>query len=116
MAEQDRLQFGRRDLESLVLDEFLEPVDHVQVAIGVDVAEVTGAQPAVGIDHRGRGLRVVEVALHHLRPAHPDLALFADPGVRPADRVDDPRLRVRHRDADRFRPEPARRRDVRGRR
>ena len=78
MAEQDRLQFGRGDLESLVLDEFLEPVDHVQVAVGVDVPEVAGVQPPVGIDHGRRGLRVVEIALHHLRPAHPDLAVLAD--------------------------------------
>src|SRR6516164_3751996 len=42
------------------------------------------------------------------------IALFADAEVRPPGRVDDPRLGVRHRDAHRSRPEPARRRDVRG--
>ena len=54
MAEQDGLQFGRGNLESLVLDELLEPVDHVQVTVGIDVAEVTG-QPRTH-PHRRRHL------------------------------------------------------------
>ena len=78
VGEQQRLELGRRHLEALVLDELLEPVDDEQVPVGVDVADVAGVQPAVGVDRVGRGLRVVEVALHHLRTPDPDLAVGVD--------------------------------------
>src|SRR5438874_396245 len=39
----------------------------------VDAADVAGAQPALP-QHLGSTLRIVPVALHDLRPPHPDLA------------------------------------------
>jgi len=54
MPQQDRLQLGRRDLEPLVPDQLLDPVHHVHVAIGVEVADVAGAQPAIAGQGRGR--------------------------------------------------------------
>src|SRR5207248_7555106 len=97
----------------LVLDQLLEAVDHVQVAALVDPADVPGAQPTVGRDHlRGR-LGLVEVALHHLRTPHPDLACvgggppFRRAGRSPSPRrppaLDDPALGVGMQQADRAR-------------
>ena len=69
----------------------------------VDVPDVTGVQPAVGVDGLGGGLGVVEVADHHLVAARHDLTLLAgghlvavgiddlhlDAGERPPRRVGD---------------------------
>ena len=56
VREQQCLQLGRRHLEALVLDQLLEPVDDVEVPVGVDVADVAGVQPAVVVDRLlGRG-------------------------------------------------------------
>ena len=57
VGEQHRLQLGGRDLEALVLDELLEPVDDEEVAVLVDVPDVAGVQPAVVVDGGGGGLR-----------------------------------------------------------
>ena len=78
VGEQQRLELGRRHLEALVLDELLEPVDDEEVAVGVDVADVAGVQPAVVVDRVRRRRSLFEVALHHLRAAHPHLAVFVD--------------------------------------
>ena len=61
---------------------------------------------------RGGGLRVVQVALHHLRAADPDLAVDADPEGVAGERVDDQHLGVRRGHADRARLEPAGGREV----
>jgi hypothetical protein len=50
VATQDGLEFGRGDLESFDLDEFLEPVEQVQVAIGVEACDVASVQPAVSVE------------------------------------------------------------------
>lgn len=73
MGEQCRLQLGRRHLESLEFDELLQPVDHVDVGVGV--AEVAGVKPPVFVNRGGGRRRIVEVALHHLRPLDPQLAI-----------------------------------------
>ena len=57
MGEQQGLELGRRDLESLVLDQLLEPVDDVDVAVRVDLGDVARVQPAVGVDRRRRRRR-----------------------------------------------------------
>jgi hypothetical protein len=91
VGAQQRLQLGRGHLGALVLDELLEPVDHEQVAVGVDVAEVAGAQPAAGSEGGRRRLRPVAVAAHHLGAAHPQLPCPAGAEVAAAERVDDGR-------------------------
>jgi hypothetical protein len=113
VAEQDRLQLGRGHLETLVLDELLEPVDHVQVPVRVHVPEVAGVQPPVRVDGRRRGLGVVQVSLHHLGPAHPDLPFGAGVAIGAGHRVDDPGLRARGGDPHRSGPEPTWRGQVR---
>ena len=103
MGEQQRLELGGWDLEALVLDELLEPVDDVEVAVGVDVADVAGVQPTVIVDRGLRGGVVVQVALHHLWASNPHLAVLVDTERRPGDRIDDVDLGVGDRDADRAR-------------
>lgn len=53
-------------LKALDLDELLESVLDVEVAILVVVANISSPQPAVSVDHVGRGLRVLVVPQHHL--------------------------------------------------
>src|SRR5271166_2450057 len=60
---QDLLDLARIDIEPAADDHVLLPVDNVEVAILVDSAEVTGAEPAAG-NRRGRRLRLTPVPLH----------------------------------------------------
>ena len=46
----------------------------LQIACSVELSDVAGVQPAVGVDRGRGGLRVVEVAQHHVRPAQQHLA------------------------------------------
>ena len=79
-------------------------------AVGVDLGDVAGVQPAVSVDRLGGPLRIVAVAEHHELAAHEQLAvlreLHLDAGRRRADgadpdvarAVDRPaRARLRHR-------------------
>ena len=77
MTQQDRFQLGRRDLHPLVFDELFDPIDDEDVAVGIDVAHVTGMQPAFFVDRRCGSFGVAQVAVHDQRPANPDLALLA---------------------------------------
>ena len=75
MRQQDGLQLGRRHLVSLVLDQLLEAIHDIEVAVRVGVANVAGVQPAIVIENLRGGGRVVEIALHHLGTANQDLAV-----------------------------------------
>ena len=59
-------------------DHVLGPVRDVQEAVLVQVADVTGVEPAVA-ERLGRRLRVVEVAVHHRLVAQAHLSVLADP-------------------------------------
>ena len=50
---------------------------------------LTGAEPALPVDRLPRGLLVVQVALHHLRPPALELALLAPAHHRLGHGVDD---------------------------
>lgn len=58
MAEQQGFEFCGGDLVALVFDEFLDPVDDGQPAVGVDAADVAGVHPPVGVDHVGGGVEL----------------------------------------------------------
>ena len=47
MREQRRLDFGRVDVLAARDDQVVAPIEHVQVAVGVQIAQVAGVQPAV---------------------------------------------------------------------
>src|SRR6185369_11753647 len=81
------------------LDELFEPVDDEQKAVVVDDADVAGMQPPVRVDGARRSLGVVEIALHDLRPADPDLAGLVRAEIPARFRADDSALRVRYQRA-----------------
>ncbi len=95
MGQQERLELCRRDLKTLVLDELLEPVDDVEVAVVVDVADVAGVEPALVVDAVGGRVRVVEVSLHHLWSTDPHLAVGIEVEIGASLRIDDPDLGLR---------------------
>ncbi len=61
-------------MKALDLDEFLDPIRDEQVAIRIEVADVSGAHPAVDHAGRGRGIGIVRITRERLRPAEPELA------------------------------------------
>ena len=97
VAEQHRLDLGRRHLEPVHLDHLLRAVGQVDPALRLEPADVAGAVPAVG---EGVGGGLVGQVAGHDRPA-PDLDLADLPGGRtsPGVEVGDPEL-----DAGRWQP------------
>src|SRR5206468_4084353 len=81
VVEQHGLEFGRGNLVALVLDQLLYPVDDRVAAVLVYHRDVAGVQPPLAVDRRRRGLRVVQVALHDLRPSDPQLTGLTGAGV-----------------------------------
>ena len=81
MGEQQAFEFSWRHLETLVLNEFLQSVNDEHVPVFIKVSNVAGVQPAIGIDGFGGGLVVVQVTLHDLWTAHPQLTIAADIAV-----------------------------------
>ena len=78
------LDLGAVDVLAAGDDHVLGPVDEVQVAVGVEVADVAGAVP-LAVEHGlGRLLGLVPVPGHHVRALDHDLADLA--GRRPAAR------------------------------
>ena len=61
--------FGRVDIESAADIHIFESVGDLQVAGFVDRSDVTGMQPPFGINGRGGGLRIIEVAEHDIGSA-----------------------------------------------
>ncbi len=51
--------------------------------VGVELADVAGVHPAVGVDRLGRPLLVAVVAGHHQRAADQHLAVVGDPQLHP---------------------------------
>ena len=75
MREQDCLELRRRHLVALVLDQLLQSIDDEEVTIVVRMADVSAMEPAILVkDLLGRGA-VVQVALHDLRSADPELTV-----------------------------------------
>ena len=99
MGEQHLLDLARIDVGAAGDDEVLGAVLEVQIAVGVEGADVAGVQPAAA-QGRGRGLVVAPIAGHHHVAAAEDFAGLArrqwpvlrvrnhhlDAGIRPAGR------------------------------
>src|SRR5574338_178783 len=82
---------GRHVLAVGQHDDVLQPIRDPDAADLVELADVAGVEPAIGIDDPGRLRLIVQIALHDLRPARQDLprlAVDADLGLgyRPPDR------------------------------
>src|SRR6185503_8661155 len=85
--------------EALALDELLHAIDDRELAALVHEADVARAEPAVRVDRRARRVGAAEVALHHLRAAHPHLAALAVTHVAAALGIHQARLGARERRA-----------------
>ena len=96
MAPQQRLELGRRDLEPLVLDQLLQPIDDREVPVPVDAPDISRVQPPGGVERGRRGLRVVQVSRHYLRAADQELPVLVRPEVGAGRRIYDPALGIRH--------------------
>ena len=93
VAHQHVLHLGGIDVLAPGHDHVLDPVVDVEVAVGVEVADVAGTEPPVLVDRLARRLRVVPVALHHLLAAHEDLPRdFGFDDVGTGHHVDDAQL------------------------
>src|SRR6185437_14977201 len=91
--QQQALELRGSYLVPFDLDQLLQAVDDREIPLGVDRADVACVQPTLLVDGvRGR-LGIVQVALHHLRAAYPDLAGFADSSVVTRLYVDEATLR-----------------------
>ena len=102
MAVEDGLHLGRPDLVAGRVDHALEPVDHEEVAVLVDAAEIAGAKEglAIVLDERGGGcLRIAPITLEHLRAARQYLADFAAGDFARSAGFDYARVGVEDRDA-----------------
>ena len=78
MADQQALELSGRDLEALVLDQLLDTIGDVKVAVAVLVTDVAGLEVAVGCQRVVRAFRVIVVALEDIRAFNPELACVAD--------------------------------------
>ena len=105
VAQQHGLDLARVDVLPAPDDHLLEPARDPAVAALVHRPQVAGVQPAVGVDRRGGGLRVAQVAVHDEVAAGADLA---DGPARARSsagaRVDDLHLGLRQRPPQRSRP------------
>src|SRR5207247_3164101 len=90
MAPQQRLELSRRDLEPLVLDQLLQPIDDREVPVPVDAPDISRVQPPGGVERGRRGLRVVQVSRHYLRAADQELPVFVRPEVGAGRRIYNP--------------------------
>lgn len=100
VAEQEVLELGGRDADTLDLDHLLEAVGDGDEALGVDGADVACVQEAVPVERLARRLGVVQVAHDDLGPAGPDLAGLVEPAFAARVRLDDLDLGARDDGAD----------------
>ena len=76
MREQRRLDLGRIDVFAARDDQVVATIEHVQVALRVQVAKVAGPQPGTG-----HPWSLVQVAWADGRSADADLAVRLDPNL-----------------------------------
>src|SRR6185312_13520254 len=70
------LDVARIDLVAAGDDDVLDAVDEEKVTVGVEVADIAGAQPATA-EHRGGRLGLAPISRHDLRSAHRHFAALA---------------------------------------
>ncbi|MHC2533441.1 hypothetical protein ACVJMY_003010 [Bradyrhizobium diazoefficiens] len=76
MAEQDLFHLERRDLLPAAIDDVLDAADDEEIAVGIEIAEIAGPEPAVAEGGLRRRL-VIIIATAHVRAAQHDLAVCA---------------------------------------
>ena len=73
VLQQARFHLSRRNFFACAVDHIFDAVHHQQESIGIQVADVAGAEPAIG-HGPGGGLGLRPVALHHRDAAQPNFA------------------------------------------
>src|SRR5256885_5213678 len=68
MAPQQRLELSRRDLEPLVLDQLLQPIDDREVPVPVDAPDISRVQPPGGVERAAVASRLVRYPAITFRP------------------------------------------------
>src|SRR5215470_15865476 len=92
VGQQDGLELGGRDLVSLVLDQLLHPVGHIEPPVRAGGDDVAGVDPSVGVD-RGRARpRIAEVPAHRARRADQQFTRLAWAQIGPGTGVNYPAL------------------------
>ena len=100
MAVHQAFHFRRPYLEAGRIDHAFDPIDDEEVALFVDVPQVTGAEEAFSIqfDKRFlRFLRTLPVPLEHLRTMGNDLAHFTGRQFLAAFHINDARIDIEYR-------------------
>src|SRR5262249_12461908 len=83
MRPQPVFEHGRGDILAAGRDDqFLLPARDAQEAFVVERADVTGVQPAVGVEHLGGRIRVAPVTAEYPGSGPQDLAVLSDPEAR----------------------------------
>src|SRR6185369_7527887 len=95
MSQQHRFEFGRRHLETLVLDQLLRTIDDEEVPVFVYVTDVASVQPTFPIDGPSGRFRFVQVSFHDLWTTHTDLALLSRTERLTTFEIDNLALRIR---------------------
>src|SRR5699024_11992584 len=79
VGERGRFELGGVDVLSAGDEHVLEPVDDEEEPVIVEVADVTGVEPAAGGERGSGGRLVVPVGTHDIGSAGHDLAADAGP-------------------------------------
>ncbi len=77
MAVKRLVDLARRDVLAALDDQLLQAAGDEDIAGLVHASEIAGPEPAIGSQRLGSGLRIPEIAVHHVRSAHQNLALRA---------------------------------------
>ena len=64
MAVDRALDLGRIDVLAAGDDHVLGPVEHIDVAVFIEVTDIAGGDPAVGINRAGSGFGQLPIAEH----------------------------------------------------
>src|SRR5699024_2932596 len=97
MGEQQALQFGRRDLIALVLDDLLGAVNDAQPAILSELGDVTGTPPPASNHSFRIGFLVVQIALPALRATDENFPRLALGNIFQGVDINEADFRVCHR-------------------
>mmetsp|Transcript_1260 Transcript_1260/g.3092 ORF Transcript_1260/g.3092 Transcript_1260/m.3092 type:complete len:251 (-) Transcript_1260:918-1670(-) len=78
VSKNNSFELSRGNREALNLDELLETISDVDVAIFVNLSNVTSVEPSIFSEGSASLLNIVEIALHDLRTTDAELALLAN--------------------------------------
>src|SRR5690606_9411970 len=73
----DLFNFRRKNIETSADDHLLDPARHAEITLQPEDTYVTRMEPAIEVHGLPCLSRITKVALHHIRPANPDLAALA---------------------------------------